>query len=310
VAPLPATLVPLQAAKGGVAYGFEENGRAFFRIEGDVVTNLSANVPFANGPVRGIGLDADDPDHLRMADETGAVFDSTDGGASWEQIGDAAPYQCFYTVKFDPNDLDHAICGTITYGAWVTFDGGFAWQEATGDALYSQVFQVAISPVDSNVAWAIGHENGLHNGEVIGEDLKHLWRSTDGGLTWASIADELTVVTVDGENADLINGNPLYAHPTDPEIAYYTFGMPPLQGENFAELFRVDASDGSVTLETHTGGDVDDYGAITFHPTDPTVIYVAPPRSARAAGSELGGSNARTRPRGVGAALALRDPVR
>lgn len=274
-APLPqdGLLSRLVAGPGGVVYGFDEQVRSLFRLDGETVTEL--RIPFESGLVRGVGVDPDDADHVRVADESGAIWDSTDAGDSWEQVGDAAPYQCFYTVEFDPTDLEHAVCGTVTHGAWATFDGGFSWQEATGDALYAQVFKVAFSPADPLVVWAIGHENGLHDGQVVGEDLKHLWRSTDGGLTWDSIVDERSAVTGDGELADLINGNPLHAHPTDPEVAYYTFGMPPLQGENFAELFRVDAGTGVVSVETHTGGDVDAYGAVAFNPADPSIIYLA-----------------------------------
>jgi hypothetical protein len=91
---------------------------------------------------------------------------------------------------------------------------------------------------------------------------RHIYRSTDGGLTFEPKVDASNEVT-------LINGPLLTAHPTDPNVVYFVFGTY-FQGYG-TDLFRYDAATDELTL---THNDYDEVGAIAFSPTTPPTMYL------------------------------------
>ncbi|MEZ4222199.1 MAG: sialidase family protein [Polyangiaceae bacterium] len=258
----PASTTRLHAATGGRAYGYRVNGNEFYVVQGTTITPLKS--PVAN--VMGLGTSTSDGAWLRVADKTGQLYESTDAGASFSKIGTKAPKGCFYSVSFDPADLDHAVCGTITDGTFVTFDGGKSWTASEGDALYANIFSLEVSPADGAIVWIEGSQLGWHEGQQIGPEGRRIWRSADGGKTFT------VVLQAETSSAKLYNGNLLAAHPTDPEVVYFTFGTPPVGGlssESF--LYRLEAS-GKLT-EQRQGG-IDSYDAIAFSPASPSLIYL------------------------------------
>ena len=80
----------------------------------------------------GLGVDANDPLHIRVVGRTGQIYESFLGGAGWTPIGEPANPEAVvsYFAAFDPNDLDHVIFGQPLDGGYVTFDGGQSWDRS------------------------------------------------------------------------------------------------------------------------------------------------------------------------------------
>jgi hypothetical protein len=242
----------LGAGKGGVAYGWVDNDAGLYRYDGAAIVPLTS--PAAN--IVGLGVDSKDGAHVRLLDSSGQMFETLDGGATFAPVGVPAPNAGFvYRAVFDPNELDHVFAGVIVDGAYMTADAGTTWKHATGfGAGNANVFNAAISPVDGAVVWAEGIE--------LGPDTRHVYRSTDGGLTFTPVVDETDPV-------NLYNGNPLWPDPVDASRLVFEFGM---SFQNYGtDLYFYDAATDALTTHHHP---VHGLRALAFSPADPAVLYL------------------------------------
>lgn len=239
----------LTAARGGRVYAWSDNRRFLVRYDSRGATTLKQPVDFI-----GFGADPQNGEHVRAAGIDGTIWDSTDAGETWTQtaaLRSDAPL--FYRFVFDSTDLDHIVAGTLANGAFVTRDGGRNWTRATGIG-NANVFEAVISPADANRVWAEGID--------LAESRRHIWVSSDGGATFEAVVDEQPGV-------DLINGNIMAAHPTEPDVLYFVFGTHIFQYGT--DLFRFDLRARTLTV-THNPHD--DINAIAFSPRDPNLIYL------------------------------------
>lgn len=248
----------LQAAGDVRAYGWGDNDIALLRVDGEAITALKAPFAYPDGVV-GLGVDPADPDHVRIGDTAGRLWDSTDAGATFDPIGVAAiPGDLLaYRAAFDPAALDHVLFGTLVDGVLVSDDGGANWTPAAGlgpgDA---NGFNLVVSPADGAVVWV----EGLDLEDPNDATARHIWRSTDGGLGFTAV--------VDSDDATLYNGNHLFAHPTDPDVLYFVFGSN--FGNYGTDLFRYDHADGTITTTHNKWHDT----VIAFMPGDPTWLWL------------------------------------
>jgi hypothetical protein len=246
-------LFKLAAGRKGVAYAWVDNGSAFYRIDPDGTATL-LDTPADN--IVGLGVDPADGMHVRIGHATGAVSDSVDGGVTWVKQGFPAPtgkLSIGYRMVFDPSDLDHIVFGQSTEGAMVTHDGAATWSSSSGLGAQANTFNLAISPADGQIVWAESLE--------LGPDMRHVYRSEDGGVTFTSVVD-------DSAEVQLINGNLLAPHATDPDVLYFVFGSN-FQGYG-TDIYRYDHATGMVT-KTHN--DYHEVSAIVASPADAGVLY-------------------------------------
>jgi hypothetical protein len=248
--------VVLRAAGDTRAYGFGDNDSVLVRVDDEVITTLKS--PAGQDGIVGLGVDPNDPDHLRIGDTTGRLWDSDDAGASWSPSGVPAFADSWgYRAVFDPQDLDHALFGAMSQGALVSHDAGATWDSATGlspgDA---NGFNLVVSPADGDVVWL----EGLDLEDPNDQTSRHVYRSEDGGLSFAAV--------VEASEATLYNGNHLFAHPTDPEVLYFVFGAN--FGNYGTDLYRYDHAADEITLTHNKWHDT----VITFLPGDPSFIYL------------------------------------
>jgi hypothetical protein len=249
----------IQAAKGGGAYIWSDNRDSvpLFRYDpsGTVVTLK------APGAIIGLGVDPNDGNRVMAGDANGAIWISRDGGQQWAPNGrlNAA---ILYRFAFDPANLSHIVAGTAVNGVWVSFDGGGNWMQSTGLGAKGSVnaFNVVISPADPSVAWAMALDTT--QSDVAPAHGRHIYRSTDGGRTFAAVVDE-------GPGLQLINGPLLVPDPYNAAVLYFVFGTY-FQGYG-TDLFRYEASAGSLTLQHN---DYDNINAIAFSTSRPYVMYL------------------------------------
>lgn len=254
VATLQGAPFKLTAAAGGRAYAWQDNGDALYRLDGDVPTLLDSPLP----NIVGLGVDRGDGLHIRIGDASGVQQDSIDGGVTWTKqgiSGAAGDLVLGYRMAYDPSDIDHVFFGQATEGAQVSEDGGVTWNKALGLGQSAQAFSIAVSPLDSNIVWIEGFQNG--------PDIRHVYRSSDGGHNFTPVVDGSAEI-------NLYNGNLLVPHPTDANVLYFVFGMS-FQGYG-TDIYRYDHATGMVT-KTHN--DYHDVWSIVPSPADPEILYLS-----------------------------------
>lgn len=244
--PFPASIT---AASADRAYIWSDNRPNLARLAGETITMLK---PPAD--VIGVGVDPAVPNHVRFGGSDGTLWESFDGGDTWQSIGTrTGATSNIYRAAFDPANLDHILFGTAVQGAFASFDGGKTWTHAAGVGQGFNIFNVLVSPADPNTVWAQGVD--------LGASVKRIFLSRDGGRSFTGVIDE-------GNGITLVNGTIMAAHPTDPNVLYFVFGT---YFANYGtDLFRYDAAAKTLTL-THF--DYNDFDAIAFSPLDPNVMY-------------------------------------
>lgn len=246
----------LRAAGYTRAYAFGDNDVVIVRIDDEVITKLSS--PAGQEGIIGLGVDPGDPDHLRIGDTAGRLWDSTDAGVGWAPLGVAAFADSLgYRVAFDPQDLDHVLFGALGVGVRVSLDGGTSWKGATGlGPDKANGFNLVVAPAAGDVVWV----EGLDLADPNEATSRHIWRSEDGGLSFEAV--------VDSADATLYNGNHLFPHPSDPNVLYFVFGSN--FGNYGTDLYRYDHAQGAITLTHNMWHDT----VVEFLPGDPSWMYL------------------------------------
>ena len=218
------------------------------------------------GDARSLAADPSDPRHLYLGTATGWVYDTHDGGASWNRIAQIA----------DRNDLviDHILVDQlhpkrIIVGAYFVDrpDGGLYISDDAGKNWYAQaelrgqsVRSLARSgsnpnelvagtlsgvfrSLDDGIHWkpiSPANSTEIHEIESIAIDPNdpniiyagtwHLpWKTTDGGKTWKSIKDGII------EDSDVFS---IIIDPSRPNIVYASACSGIYKSVNGGELFK------------------------------------------------------------------------
>lgn len=99
----------------------------------------------------------------------------------WRRIGPGGGGGTL-NVTIDPHDAEHVICNSDMTGGYVTFDGGERWQMFN---LWSVPADFAFVPGVKGRVYA--SSRGYLYGHDRGGSISMLYRSDDGGMTWAVV---------------------------------------------------------------------------------------------------------------------------
>ena len=181
-------------------------------------------------------------------------------GLEWRQLG---PFRGgrVEAVAGDPRERNTFYFGSCGGGVWKTTDGGIYWRNVSdGFFKRASVGAIAVAGSDPNVVY-VGMGEACIRGNVSHGD--GMYRSTDGGRTWAHLG-----------LADTRNIGQVRVHPQDPDIAFvaalgHAHGPNPQRG-----IFRT--HDGGKTWKKvlsrgNAAGGID----ISIDPTNPRIIYAA-----------------------------------
>jgi photosystem II stability/assembly factor-like uncharacterized protein len=177
------------------AFGFfvsTDGGTSFVRLPNLMVPSNVTDpgstpiFPFVNRIVE----DPQDGQHLLVAINRHALYESTDAGASWYTLTTswvvAEGEQNGRCVARNPQNGQVYLVGTTGRGMWRTADGGASWQLVGGDLAplgtwtgYPVIDIIFDSQVPGDV-WAFADKLGF-------------LYSSDGGATWSMAADEPTI---------------------------------------------------------------------------------------------------------------------
>jgi photosystem II stability/assembly factor-like uncharacterized protein len=144
------------------------------------------------------------------------VFRSLDRGDTWERIspdlttndpatrGDIR-YQTLFTISESPVKSGLIYAGTDDGRLWVTKDGGKAWTEITAGLAPGKWMSRAVAS-----AYSLGTVYLTQNGKRDDDFTPYVWKSTDYGKTWTSIAKGIPVGPVNVIREDPVNEQILY----------------------------------------------------------------------------------------------------
>jgi uncharacterized repeat protein (TIGR01451 family) len=122
------------------------------------------------------------------------IYKSTDGGVTWKHVSRLFTGQAVSDLAVDPTNANHLYASTIRgrggarrtthptavpYGIWESTDGGVNWtlRKGTTDQIHGAT-DLVMDPQNANVLWAGFWGDGIY-------------RSTDGGHTWANALGNL-----------------------------------------------------------------------------------------------------------------------
>ncbi len=235
-----------------------------------------------------------EPDHGGGSAYYGkGVYKSTDRGATWVAMG-LANGDTIGQIVIDPRDDDRvfvAVMGALhdtepTRGLFMTEDGGVTWTRViVPDSASTGAIDVSVNKANPDIMLATTWDKIRDEKSRIYGKNSFLYRSTDGGRTWANIHQAPLP-----QSADVV-GQPVTAtyvgrmgvdfSDSDPNRAYLISST---AGGNFNGFFTsadagatwtaVGATSGG-TLQSISGGFAWWFGRVYVDPTDPRHVFVA-----------------------------------
>lgn len=104
-----------------------------------------------------------------------------------------------------PGDPNVYYVGAASGGIFKTTDGGIHWEAIFDDQPVSSIGSLAVAPSDPNIVWAGTGETFIRSNISLGNGI---YRSTDGGKTWAHMGLERTGrigrVVIDPRDPDIV----------------------------------------------------------------------------------------------------------
>jgi hypothetical protein len=300
------------------------------------------------GRVAALAINPTNRDHILVGSAAGGVWESKDRGASWTPRTDTMPTLTIGAVAFVPSNPQTIYAGTgegnfyarLGAGLLRSTDGGTTWSLLTGNPFVGQGFyDLIIDPANANhlvsattggihestnagvnwtqrrvaPCWDLSmHPTGGASAEVLAACSDGLFRSTNGGQTWAAVTlpgaagawDRLAVAHArsnpaiayifgsQGGTPRLFRRNSsgtFQAIAPPPSLStnqawYDWFLAVAPDAENRIYIGAIDAYRGEVSgttaawtnISSKPSGDSihPDQHAVTFDPSDPNIVYI------------------------------------
>ncbi len=152
---------------------------------------------------------------------TNRVYRTTNGAELWNAISDdltdsepGSRIGTVTTIAVAPSNSAVIYAGTDDSHVWVTTDTGATWTEISDPLPYRWVTRVAVDPMDERIAYV------TFSGLKWRDPQPHVFRTTDMGLTWEDISNNLPDAPINILVVDPLYPNLLYVG-TDVS-AYYS----------------------------------------------------------------------------------------
>ena len=202
----------------------------------------------------------------------GGILKSTDSGASWVELAnvlfDRVNFGSLVISPTDPNTLyvtvwDH---GGAAPGLYKSTDGGATWANKTTAVHNGPVSDVVIDPTTPTTLYA-GMVQGAGGGATNG-----IYKSTDGGATWARSASGTLSGSAVGVSIRLAIA------PSNPQVLYATVFDPALGNSPNGLPHRYVTTNGAATwkaLAALASADEGRYwhAVLAVDPSNPAIVY-------------------------------------
>jgi photosystem II stability/assembly factor-like uncharacterized protein len=149
--------------------------------------------PAVAGRISAVAVDPGDADHILIGAAGGGVWETRDGGDTWQPRTDNQPSLAMGAIAFDPSNPSMVYAGTgegdaifrLGAGLLRSTDGGTTWAvHAAAPFVGSGFYDLVVDPLDGNHLLA-GTRSGPFSVSPTGITAPGaLYESTDGGATW------------------------------------------------------------------------------------------------------------------------------
>lgn len=148
------------------------------------------------GNVKTIAIESTNSNHILAGAETGGVWKSTNGGATWTCLTDNQICLDVFSLTIHPNNPNIYYWGSSGGRIYISNNGGGTWSLLS--TLSGEVNKILVDPTHSNKIYASAEKGG------------GLFKSTDSGATWSRI------------HPNALEGFDLAFKPNDSNIVYAT----------------------------------------------------------------------------------------
>ncbi len=170
----------------------------------------------------------------------GSVWESTDAGDTWAQLGTVAAGGNVRGASFVGSDGSLVLAAVGNRGVFASTDGGLTWQQRNNGLPHQNAYDITGHPDDPAVAWvAMGDGPLAGNGRHVAGGI---WRTDDGGASWNPANDGLDIVA-NATASDTGSFHQIVVAPSRPD-RLYTSNVAPGQ----AAVYRSDDGGASWTV--------------------------------------------------------------
>ncbi len=140
-----------------------------------------------------------DPNITILPHPGNGVYKSEDAGATWTNIGlNAAGIISEIAVNPNNNQIIYAASMGLPFepnndrGLYKSIDGGLSWEQILFVSDDSGIIDIAMHPSNPNIIYAAAWDRIRNNTEsVVFEDDSKIFKTTDGGITWNQLINDL-----------------------------------------------------------------------------------------------------------------------
>ncbi len=187
------------------------------------------------------------------------LYRSTNGGTTWTRVLAGIATDLVMHPQ-DPNILYAAIGATgggSTNGVHRSSDGGLTWTQLAGGFPTQEVGRIALAMAPSAPTTLYAAIQDAFGGTGSNGTLLGIWKTTDGGTTWAR-----ATATGASCGSQCWYNLVIAVHPQNPDEVWF----------GGISLYR--STDGGTRFVNITSGIHVDQHAIEFQPGDPSVVFV------------------------------------
>jgi len=206
------------------------------------------------------------------------VYKSTDGGATWNNIG-LQNARIVSRIIVDPNNVNKIYVATMGLpqernndrGLYTSNDGGQTWTQSLFVSNEAGIIDLIMDPNNSQVLYASSWNRirYLYESLVYGTDAK-IWKTVDGGLNWTHLTNGLPSGVLSRINLAIDQGNPakVYACVVDTNFNVEGVYSSSNAGTNWSTIPTANLSGNAL------GGFGWYFGNIFVNPFSPNDIYI------------------------------------
>ena len=161
------------------------------------------------GTVECIAIDPNNSDIIYAGTWGNGIYKSKDAGLNWTKINLNIQSPYIYDIAVDPRNSQHILVSAYQHGVNQSFDGGNSWRPTAGIPTGSVVYAIDFNPQNSAIVYLGLREPTITNPDGTKEYPGGVYKSFDGGSTWARKSkglpnDYVYDIAIDPNNSNIL----------------------------------------------------------------------------------------------------------